>query len=396
MRKTDIRRGGFSGLWSVDHIVPAKDCVIFQGKDRYKGSLLRLVNYKEDVKAKIGHRYLLANEEYAVKFRHGHTYFFAKNSTETIDVTFNGYLYPTRSLINPVEVDDQVTNFLAGTINDYLSQARESDDFRVNRPNADKLPPIKKGGKRPWARVYIHHVGQGDTIVLELPDNQLWMIDARFWRNERRDKFDEWWEERFGNRRLDRLIISHYHYDHIHSAPYIIQRYNPGEVLVNDSLRHGTASVRKLLHFSGNQLRFLKNSEAITLGKLQIHLDRTPNLHDVTKSDDPNNHGILMSLKGEKTFAFFAGDAPGNICYRYFERHQFDTNNRINHYKVSHHGSRTGYDEQYFKRLDPHESVISCGQNNRFNHPHNEVLKHLSRPTITWQMSQYWKTWELT
>ena len=45
--------------------------------------------------------------------------------------------------------------------------------------------------------------------------------------------------------------------------------------------------------------------------------------------------------------------------------------------KVSHHGSRTASSEKFVSILRPCISVISCGKNNRYSHPHAETLETL-------------------
>ncbi len=45
--------------------------------------------------------------------------------------------------------------------------------------------------------------------------------------------------------------------------------------------------------------------------------------------------------------------------------------------KVSHHGSYTASSEEFITALQPRISVISCGKNNRYGHPHTETLTTL-------------------
>ncbi len=45
--------------------------------------------------------------------------------------------------------------------------------------------------------------------------------------------------------------------------------------------------------------------------------------------------------------------------------------------KVSHHGSMYTTDAEFLKLLKPRIAVISCGRNNRYGHPHEELLKRL-------------------
>ena len=42
--------------------------------------------------------------------------------------------------------------------------------------------------------------------------------------------------------------------------------------------------------------------------------------------------------------------------------------------KVSHHGSSTSSDMAFLKAVSPKVAVISVGRNNRFGHPHDEVI----------------------
>ena len=45
--------------------------------------------------------------------------------------------------------------------------------------------------------------------------------------------------------------------------------------------------------------------------------------------------------------------------------------------KVAHHGSRTASSEGFMTALQPQISIISCGKDNRYKHPHTETLEAL-------------------
>jgi len=47
--------------------------------------------------------------------------------------------------------------------------------------------------------------------------------------------------------------------------------------------------------------------------------------------------------------------------------------------KQPHHGSKTGASESLIKSFKPEYSVISAGANNRYGHPHKEVLDLLTK-----------------
>ena len=45
--------------------------------------------------------------------------------------------------------------------------------------------------------------------------------------------------------------------------------------------------------------------------------------------------------------------------------------------KVAHHGSKNSSSEAYLGRIRPSAAVISCGEDNRYGHPHRELLERL-------------------
>ena len=47
--------------------------------------------------------------------------------------------------------------------------------------------------------------------------------------------------------------------------------------------------------------------------------------------------------------------------------------------KVAHHGSNYSTGEEMLNRLRPRIALISCGKDNRYGHPHEELLERLER-----------------
>ena len=50
--------------------------------------------------------------------------------------------------------------------------------------------------------------------------------------------------------------------------------------------------------------------------------------------------------------------------------------------KVGHHGSNTATTQEFLDAIKPKYALISCGQNNKFNHPSKEVLERLDKQKI--------------
>ena len=50
--------------------------------------------------------------------------------------------------------------------------------------------------------------------------------------------------------------------------------------------------------------------------------------------------------------------------------------------KVGHHGSKTSSSKEFIENINPKYSVISVGENNRYNHPNKDVLNNLKNSYV--------------
>lgn len=233
-----------------------------------------------------------------------------------------------------------------------------------------------------WVKVHVFNVGQGDTIVVELPGERLWLVDC-FLRGENKYRFKCWMDCRFGrNARFEKIIITHLHYDHIQGVPFILDNYDIEEVLVASSLVHKTSLVRELFSRLGSRLKRVAEVFSFTLGNVVVDIIPTSALSQfsmrVIRSFDPNEHELAVVLWVDSEVVFLSGDIPGDffsdiLCYSGC----LVSNCRV-YYKVSHHGSRTGVSEILFDHTRPDESIISCGIRNRYKHPHSPPVGLLS------------------
>lgn len=52
--------------------------------------------------------------------------------------------------------------------------------------------------------------------------------------------------------------------------------------------------------------------------------------------------------------------------------------------KVAHHGSKNSTSEEFLKAANPKLAIISCGEGNRYGHPHEETLERLKKADVPW------------
>ena len=98
-----------------------------------------------------------------------------------------------------------------------------------------------------------------------------------------------------------------------------------------------------------------------------IYVDQT--------AESENERSLVLRYVYGDTSVLFTGDLEAK------EESLLERNNLIEEtdiLKVSHHGSKTASTESFLQALTPETAVISCGANNLYGHPHQEVLERLS------------------
>ena len=87
-----------------------------------------------------------------------------------------------------------------------------------------------------------------------------------------------------------------------------------------------------------------------------------------------------MSIYFENFFKFlFMADADKEVEKSIIEKYNLKD---IDFLKVGHHGSNTSSSYEFLKKLSPKEAIISCGVNNIYHHPHEEVINNLNKLKI--------------
>ncbi|MGL5573971.1 MAG: ComEC/Rec2 family competence protein, partial [Sarcina sp.] len=106
----------------------------------------------------------------------------------------------------------------------------------------------------------------------------------------------------------------------------------------------------------------------INLGKdIQIEIF-SPN----TTYENLNNYSPIMKLTHYKKSFLFTGDAEIEAEVEVLNK-EIDSDIL----KIGHHGSSSSSTQEFLKKVTPDISIISCGINNSFNHPHKSTLENL-------------------
>lgn len=223
-------------------------------------------------------------------------------------------------------------------------------------------------------KIEIHFidVGQGDSIFIKLPNEENMLIDAG--NNGDGDLVVEYLKTR-GLDRVDYLIGTHPHEDHIGGLDSVIKNFNIGQVYM-PGVSHTTRTFEDVLlavKEKGLKINTAKAGVSIIENeRLKIHF-----ISPVKDNYGELNHwsAVVKIQYGHNSF-LFTGDAEKNN-----EEEMLTTPGRLNAdlIKIGHHGSESSTTEAFLEDLKPLYGVITVGADNRYGHPSNSVLNRLQR-----------------
>lgn len=90
-------------------------------------------------------------------------------------------------------------------------------------------------------------------------------------------------------------------------------------------------------------------------------------------SSDTNEHSLVQILK----YGDFRALLTGDITYQILDTLDFPDSFQV--FKIPHHGSKTGVDEETFHKIRAYFVPISAGKNNKYHHPHPSVIALLKK-----------------
>ena len=223
------------------------------------------------------------------------------------------------------------------------------------------------------AEVRVHYVdvGQGDCTLIELPENKVMLIDA----GENGHESDVMnYLDRCGIRRIDYLIATHPHSDHIGGIEEVVENYEIGEIYMpkTESTSWTYENMLDAIDEKGIYIQSAysgKNIFEYDGVKAEI-LSPERNY----KNDNLNNSSVVVRLICGKKVFLFTGDAEKVIEKNILQKAD---DLECDVLKVGHHGSSSSSHEDFIFEVNPEYAVISCGKGNEYGHPHRETLELL-------------------
>ncbi|MGA3286724.1 MAG: DNA internalization-related competence protein ComEC/Rec2 [Bacteroidota bacterium] len=221
-------------------------------------------------------------------------------------------------------------------------------------------------------------VGQGDAILMECPNGKRILVDAGPWsmRFNAGERTVVPFVKRQGNIRVDYLLITHSHSDHIGGARSILQSIRVDTLVINyfDS---DNRQVREILQVAQEKNVGLKTMYAGD----QIPIDPNVRMYVLypqwnrIAEKNLNNTSIVLKVIFGNASMLLVGDAEAEAEHKLILRYKELLSSGV--LKVGHHGGLSSTSEEFLNIVHPQKALISVGNHNKFRLPSSFTVRRL-------------------
>jgi len=223
--------------------------------------------------------------------------------------------------------------------------------------------------------VHFFDVGQGDSILIVTPNGRQVLVDGG-------PEAESATRALSGvlspmDRSLDLVALTHLDADHSRGLLQVLNRYRVDDVLV------GRPDEDAALYPQWRQALERQQILPIRLfAGYRIQLEQDVSLEVLHPPGegapgsflDANNSGLVLRLVYRDVSILLTADIEAEA-----ERRLLDASATIKSdvLKIAHHGSKTSTTAPFLQKVQPSLAIISVGADNRFGHPHAEIVNRL-------------------
>lgn len=238
-------------------------------------------------------------------------------------------------------------------------------------------------------RINFIDVGQGDSCLIRYKGTNI-MIDSGGSLSKNKDgKSYDIGENVLNNyllnrgiTRLDYIMASHFDEDHSQGFVFLLKNMKVKNVIISEQYK--TSSIyeqfKQICKKQNIQIIYVKSGDKIRIKDLAFKILHPKSKENQISENPLNNNAIVCMVKYKNRRILFTGDiekvAENEMVKEYTNGLKADI------LKVGHHGSKTSTTKEFLDLINPSVALIGVGQNNKFGHPNEDVIKRLEEKNI--------------
>ena len=155
----------------------------------------------------------------------------------------------------------------------------------------------------------------------------------------------------------------------------LLENFSVKEILINEG---------KINSYEEELIRNFPNVRKSKSG----HYFETGNLKFLSLNQDlgnENDSSLVFYIESNTKRLLFMGDASFKSEESIMSQYELE---QVDILKVGHHGSRTSSSLSFLKKVKPRLALISAGKNNKFNHPHKEIINRFNQLKIPYLITK--------
>ena len=213
-------------------------------------------------------------------------------------------------------------------------------------------------------RVNYIDVGQGDSIFIQLPNNETMLIDAGE-AYEADNVID--FLNNLGIKKIEYVVGTHPHTDHIGGLEEVINTFDVGAIYMPKVSSNSKTFEDLLTTISNKGLKGkTAKSGVVVLDEDNLKLEFiAPNSDNYSNL---NNYSAVLKLTYLDNTFLFMGDAET------LSEDEITCEIKADVIKVGHHGSDSSSGIEFVKKVSPEYAIIMVGEGNSYNHPYQSII----------------------
>ncbi|HAG10274.1 MAG TPA: MBL fold metallo-hydrolase [Desulfotomaculum sp.] len=237
------------------------------------------------------------------------------------------------------------------------------------------VPPLDAEKTNGNLEVHFLDVGQGDSILALFPDGENMLVDAGPPEN---GQYIVSYLEKQGITKIDYLIATHPHLDHIGGLEKVLKIFETGSIYMPKAPATTRTFENVLLLIKEKGLKIKTAKAGVTIinrDNLQVGFAAPADI----EYDDINNYSAVIRIQYGETAFLLTGDAGTVSETRMLAS---GVNLKANILKIGHHGSSHSSSIRFLAAVSPQYAVISVGAGNDYGHPSEKTIAKLEKAGI--------------